>query len=103
MIWTAGHGIGHAQPREVLAMERDLVATEQRGPGSTRRILPAMLLWSGLMVCVLEGFGQQLALWRLLTLKGLWGPPPLALSDQAVYKRLQTGGTTVLERLFAQI
>ena len=90
--------------REAISvLEPDLVATEQRGPGSTRRILPAMLLWSGLMVCVLEGFGQQLALWRLLTLKGLWGRPPLALSDQAVYKRLQTGGTTVLERLFAQI
>ena len=81
----------------------DPTAEEQRGPGSTTRILPALLLWSGLVVCVLRGWTTQLALWRLLRLGGLWGQPPLALSDQAIYKRLATGGTAPLERLFAQL
>lgn len=76
---------------------------EQTGPGHTTRVLPALLLWAGLLVCVLHGFSNQLALWRLLSRYGLWGHPPLPLSDQAVYKRLGTGGTAVLERLFAQI
>jgi hypothetical protein len=78
-------------------------AREQTGPGSTRRILPSMLLWAGLLVCVLHGFQQQRSLWRLLTQRGLWGHPPLPLSDEAVYKRLGHGGTAVLEHLFTQI
>ncbi len=78
-------------------------AREQVGPGSTRRILPSLLLWAGLLVCVLHGFHQQRSLWRLLTQRGLWGHPPLSLSDEAVYKRLGSGGTAVLEHLFAQI
>lgn len=78
-------------------------AREQAGPGSTRRILPSMLLWAGLLVCVLRGFSHQRSLWRLLSQHGLWGHPPLPLSDEAVYKRLGTGGTTVLEQLFAQV
>ncbi len=42
-------------------MEPDPVQT---GPGRPR-VLPAMALWAGLLVCVLRGFGSQLALWRL--------------------------------------
>jgi len=34
------------------------------------RIIPAMCLWSGLLVCVLHGFDSQLALWRLI--KFVW-------------------------------
>lgn len=79
------------------------LAAEAQGPGSTRRVLPALLLWAGLLVCVLRGFRSQLALWRLLTVAGLWGQPPLVLSDQAVYTRLGTGGTALLEQLFAQV
>lgn len=87
----------------ITALAPALEAREQTGPGSTTRILPALLLWAGLLVCVLRGFSSQLALWRALRLYGLWGHPPLPLSDQAVYKRLGTGGTAVLEHLFAQI
>jgi hypothetical protein len=90
--------------REAMGrLEPILRAREQAGPGHTTRILPALLLWAGLLVCVLQGCSNQLALWRLLSWRGLWGHPPLPLSDQAVYKRLGTGGTAVLERLFAQI
>ena len=36
------------------------------------RILPAMALWAGLLVCVLRGFGSQLAVWRLISERQLW-------------------------------
>jgi len=89
---------------EAIALVEPLLnEREESGPGHTTRILPALLLWAGLLVCVLHGFSKQLALWRLLSRQGLWGYPPLPLSDQAVYKRLGTGGTAVLEHLFAQI
>lgn len=67
------------------------------------RILPALCLWAGLLVCVLQGGGSQLTLWRLLTSRGLWDYPRFPLSDQAIYKRLAAAGTSALERLFTQI
>ncbi len=67
------------------------------------RVLPSLCLWSGLLVCVLRGFNSQLALWRLLTVQQLWSYPRFDLSDQAIYKRLGSGGTAVLEQLFEQI
>ena len=74
----------------------------QKGPGRPRA-LPALALWAGLLVCVLRGFGSQLAIWRLLSERGLWFFPRFPVTDQAVYKRLQTAGTAPLERLFGQI
>jgi len=62
-------------------------AAPRPGPGRPQ-VLPGLCLWVGLLVCVLRGFASQLALWRLLALKGLWAYPRLALSDQALYKRL---------------
>ena len=73
-----------------------------KGPGRPR-ILPAMVLWAGLLVCVLRGFGSQLALWRLISERGLWFFPRFEVTDQAVYKRLHNAGTEPLERLFEQI
>lgn len=73
-----------------------------RGPGRPR-ILPALCLWTGLLVCVLRGFDSQQALWRLLSGRGLWDLPRVAVSDQAVYHRLARDSTAPLERLFAQI
>jgi hypothetical protein len=86
-------------------------AIEQLEPETTEitrrsgrpRILPALCLWAGLLVVVLHGGGSQLAIWRLLTSRGLWDYPRFALSDQAIYKRMAAAGTSVLERLFAQI
>lgn len=91
------------------ALVGDLVAAlapaeEPRSGGRGRpRVLPALALWSGLVVCVLRGFSSQRALWRLLTSKALWHYPRFALSDEAVYQRLEAGGTAVLERLFADV
>ena len=72
------------------------------GPGRPR-VLPALALWAGLLVCVLGGFGSQLALWRLLSEQGLWFFPRFPVPDQAVYKRLQTAGPAPLERLVGQL
>ena len=74
----------------------------QRSAGRPR-VLPAMALWAGLLVCVLQGFHSQLALWRLLSRKNLWFYPRFPVTDQAVYNRLERGGTGTLERIFAEI
>jgi hypothetical protein len=77
---------------------------EPRAHGRGRpRILPALALWGGLLVCVLKGFTSQAALWRLLVFSGLWSFPRMAISDEAVYKRLEHGGTQPLQQLFEQV
>ena len=73
-----------------------------RGPGRPR-VLPALYLWAGLLVCVLRGFGSHLAPWRLLTGGGFWRFPRVAIADQALYHRLARDGTGPLERLFQQV
>ena len=53
-------------------------ASEQLTPETTEslrqpglpRVLPALCLRAGLLVCVLSGFNSQLALWRLLSSRG---------------------------------
>lgn len=67
------------------------------------RILPALCLWAGVLVCVLRGAPRQLAVWRLLSQRGLWDYPRFPVSDQAVYRRLAQAGTAPLEQLFAQV
>src|ERR671911_460511 len=64
------------------------------------RILPAMLLWAGLVVCVLRGWTSQRALWRLVSADGLWAFPRVAVTDQAIYRRLAQDGAGVLPELF---
>ena len=78
------------------------IETARAGPGRPR-ILPALCLWAGLLVCVLRGFRSQLALWRLLTGGNFWFYPRFPVPDQAVYARLARAGTAPLERLFHQI
>ena len=73
-----------------------------RGRGRPR-ILPALALWAGILVAVLRGFSSQLAVWRLITERGLWFFPRFSVSDQAVYNRLERGGTSALEALFRQV
>ncbi len=78
------------------------VPTPPRGPGRPA-ILPAMVLWTALAVGVLRGFTSQRALWRLVSLQGLWDYPRVPISDKALYKRLANDGPGVLERLFRAI
>lgn len=97
--------LGKIEPllREVVAdLEPELDDSASSGPGRPR-ILPAMALWSGLVVCLARGFSSQLDLWRVLSQQGLWDYPRYPVSDQAVYKRLESGGTAPLETLFQQV
>ena len=77
------------------------LGTDPVGAGRPR-ILPAVCLWAGVLVCVLRGWSSQLAVWRLLSEKNLWDYPRFPVSDQAVYKRLEQGGTDALKTLFEQ-
>ncbi len=77
-------------------------APGQRGPGRPR-VLPALCLWAGLLVCVLHGVTSHLALWRLLTSRDFWRYPRVAISDQALYHRLARDGTGPLEHLFQRL
>lgn len=106
---------GARQPTESLVgeIERFLVeivsglpTDEKEGAGQGRgrpRILPALCLWSGLLVCVLRGFSSQLALWRLLAVEGFWQYPRLRITDQAVYKRLSEAGSAPMQWLFVSV
>lgn len=67
------------------------------------RILPALCLWAGVIVCVLQGWNSQLGIWRLLHQKGLWDYPRFPISDQAIYKRLEKDGSKSLKRLFEMV
>ncbi len=72
-----------------------------RGRGA-RPVLPAMALWTGMLVCVLRGFSTQLALWRLLAVHGLWGRT-FEVGQGAIYDRLERGTTVPLESLFVRV
>ena len=79
-------------------------AQEERrgaGPGATgpgRPIeLPKVALWSGLLLCVLQGARGVREVWRCLVLQGY------DICDQTLYDRLEQEGTAWLEPFFAQI
>jgi hypothetical protein len=86
----------------VAGLEPDPAEARRPGPGRPR-VLPALALWSGVLVCVLRGLGSQRAVWRLLSAQRLWDYPRFPVSDQAVYKRLAEDGTGPLEALFAAV
>ena len=83
----------------LMGMKLDI---EYKGPGRPR-ILPAMALWAGMLVCVMRGFNSQLALWRLVSERNLWFWPRFEVTDQAVYKRLHSAGTEPFERIFSHV
>lgn len=64
-------------------------------------ILPAMVLWSALLVGILRGQPSQADLWRRITQIGLWDHPRIPISDDAIRQRLLRDGPAVLARLFA--
>jgi len=66
-------------------------------------VLPALALWSGLLICLVRGFSSQRDLWRLLSSGRFWDFPRYAISDQAVYHRLERDGAAPLVTLFAQV
>ena len=86
----------------VAGLAPDPSAPVTAGAGRPR-VLPALALWAGLLVGVLRGAGSQQALWRLLSVQGLWDYPRFPVTDEAVRKRLATGGTATLVALFERI
>ena len=61
------------------------------------RVLPALALWAGVLVCLLRGWSSQREIWRLLSMQGVWHFPRYNLSDEAVYKRLEQASSKHLE------
>jgi hypothetical protein len=85
--------------RELLAGLDDTPATRLGRP----RVLPALALWAGMLVCVARGFSSQLDVWRLLTVTGLWHFPQFSLSDDALYKRLKQMSQETFHTFFDQV
>jgi hypothetical protein len=81
----------------------ELVAGLETGRGSGRGrplILPAALLWASLTIGVLRGVMSQAAVWRLVRDRELWRGRQVAVSDEAVYKRLAAPGPSPLATVF---
>lgn len=77
-------------------------ARAPRSPGRPA-ILPAFLVWGTLLVGVLRGVRTQQDLWRVLTVGGLWGHAPVAVSDQALRHRWTRAGLGPLGQCFAAV
>lgn len=85
---------------------RDTITNLNIEPVKTRgqpRILPALALWSGILVGVIRGFSAQLEIWRLLAQQGLWDFPRFTIGDDAVYKRLKHASADTLKVVFEQV
>ncbi|MCA9974594.1 MAG: IS4 family transposase [Anaerolineales bacterium] len=75
-----------------------------RNPSGRKAILPALVLWSGIIVAVLRGFSSQLQIWRLVSWEGFWNYPRYPITDQAVYNRLaEESGPEVMQALFYRV
>jgi hypothetical protein len=72
------------------------------GPGRPPT-LPAVVLWTALLVGVLRGLSSQRSLWRLVSQWGLWHFPRVDVGDMAVYKRLERAGPETMQQFFQQI
>jgi hypothetical protein len=83
-------------------LEPDLDPPRPVGRGRPR-IVPALCVWGSLLLCVLERSTSQRSIWRRIADLGLWHYRPLAVSDQAVYARLERDGVAPMERLFAGV
>lgn len=100
---TEGAGRDLAQIEDVL-VELVVAIEPIRGPGPGRPpILPAALLWASLTIGVLRGVMSQAAVWRLVMDRGLWRGARVAVSDEAVYKRLAASGPSPLGTLFTDL
>lgn len=77
--------------------------TPQQSPAGRKMVLPALVLWGGVVVGVLRGFTTQTQIWRLVSWQGLWVYPLSQVSDQAVYNRLAEKGNQTLQMLFLAV
>lgn len=86
--------------RELVQVVESEKSSTTEKPKGRPPILPALVLWSGVIAGVLRGAPSQREIWRLVGVDGLWNYPIYRVSDKAVYARLESGGTHGLERLF---
>jgi Transposase DDE domain len=87
-----------------LATTLKHVEVEEGGKKAGRpRVLPALALWAGVLVCVLRGWNSQREIWRLLNVQGVWHFPRYSLSDEAVYKRLGKASQDTLRPVFEAV
>jgi hypothetical protein len=90
--------------RELLAAALPAAPPEAvRATPGRPAILPALLLWTGLLVGILRGFAAQCEIWRLLAVHGLWDYPRVPITEDAVYQRLARTPATALQDLFARV
>ena len=90
--------------REIIACVADeSAAVPERKRAGRKPTVPALCLWAGMLVSILRKWDSQAALWRLLSLEGLWNWPCFEVCDQAIYKRLGQAGPGAMQRLFEQI
>ena len=68
-----------------------------------KKVLPSLVLWSGVLVGILRGFTTQAEIWRLVSWRGFWSYKGTGISDQAVYNRLSEEGNQTLQKLFIQV
>jgi len=76
--------------------ERRGAGPAPKGPGRPLE-LPKVVLWSSLLLCVLQGARGVRQVWRCVVLQGY------DICDQTLYDRLEQEGTAWLEQCFAQI
>lgn len=77
--------------------------TPARSGRGRPEILPAALLWAGLLVCLLRGTPRAQAVWRLLAAQGLWHYPRIPVGAEAVRVRLRRAGSGMMQGLFTEI
>ncbi len=73
---------------------------------STRGRLVMLSAWHlslAVMLSLLHGMQSQLEVWRLIAFYGVGPLPPLPLSDQAVYRRLEQDGVSGFQSVFVQV
>jgi hypothetical protein len=83
-----------------MAIDFNLEPAKTRGQP---RVIPAVALWTGILVGVIRGMSSQLEIWRLLTRQGLWDFPRYGVGDDAVYKRLKKAGQDTFKAIFMQV
>lgn len=84
--------------------DSELVLHKRGNQSGRKAVLPALVLWSGVIVAVLRGLTSQLQIWRMVSWEGFWNYPRYPVSDQAVYNRLaDERGQEIMQALFYRV